>query len=87
MCMINDKLNKSSDSEEQMKQPNIVFVMADQLSAKALPFYGHKVVKAPAMSRLAREGVVFENTYCNSPLCGPSRLSMMSGLLPSKIGG
>ena len=70
-----------------MKQPNIVFVMADQLSAKALPFYGHKVVKAPAMSRLAREGVVFENTYCNSPLCGPSRLSMMSGLLPSKIGG
>ncbi len=87
MCMINEKLNKSSDSEEQMKQPNIVFVMADQLSAKALPFYGHKVVKAPAMSRLAREGVVFENTYCNSPLCGPSRLSMMSGLLPSKIGG
>ena len=39
MCMINEKLNKSSDSEEQMKQPNIVFVMADQLSAKALPFY------------------------------------------------
>lgn len=70
-----------------MQQPNIVFVMADQMSAKALPFYGHKIVKAPALSRLAREGVLFENTYCNSPLCGPSRLSMMSGLLPSKVGG
>lgn len=70
-----------------MRHPNIVFVMSDQMSAKALPFYGHDVVKAPALSRLAREGVVFENTYCNSPLCGPSRLSMMSGLLPSKVGG
>ncbi len=70
-----------------MPQPNIVFVMADQMSAKALPFYGHDVVKARTLSRLAREGVVFENAYCNSPLCGPSRLSMMSGLLPSKVGG
>ena len=40
-----------------MAQPNILFVMADQMSAKALPFYGHPVVKTPALSRLAREGV------------------------------
>ena len=70
-----------------MKKPNIVFVMADQMTAKALPFYGHSVVKAPTLSRLAEEGVVFENAYCNSPLCGPSRTSMMTGLLPSKAGG
>lgn len=57
------------------------------MSAKALPFYGHPVVKAPTLSRLAKEGVVFENAYCNSPLCGPSRTSMMTGLLPSKAGG
>jgi len=70
-----------------MNKPNIVFIMADQMTAKALPFYGHSVVKATTLSRLAREGVVFENTYCNSPLCGPSRTSMMTGLLPSKAGG
>jgi len=70
-----------------MQKPNILFVMADQMSAKALPFYGHPVVKAPTLSRLAAEGVVFENAYCNSPLCGPSRTSMMTGLLPSKAGG
>lgn len=70
-----------------MQKPNIVFIMADQMSAKALPFYGHPVVQAATLSRLAREGVVFENAYCNSPLCGPSRTSMMSGLLPSKAGG
>jgi len=70
-----------------MTKPNILFIMADQMSAKAMPMYGHPVVKTPALSRLAEEGVVFENAYCNSPLCGPSRLSMMSGRLPSKVGG
>ena len=44
------------------------------------------MTKTPAIDRLAGEGVVFENAYCNSPLCGPSRLSMMSGLLPHKVG-
>jgi len=69
-----------------MSRPNIVYIMADQLSAKALPFYGNPTVKAPMLSRLAQEGVVFENAYCNSPLCGPSRQSMMTGQLPSKVG-
>ena len=69
-----------------MKKPNILFIMADQMSAKALSVYGHKVAKTPAIDRLAADGVVFENAYCNSPLCGPSRLSMMSGLLPHKVG-
>ena len=69
-----------------MSKPNVVFIMADQMSAKALPFYGHPVVKAPTLSRLAREGVLFERAYCNAPLCGPSRTSMMTGLLPSRAG-
>ena len=42
------------------------------------------LTRTPALDRLAAEGVVFENAYCNSPLCGPSRLSMMAGLLPHK---
>lgn len=68
------------------KQPNFLFIMVDQLTAKALPFYGHSIVKTPNLTKLAKEGVVFENTYCNSPLCAPSRFSMMSGQLPSAIG-
>ncbi|MGB1236497.1 MAG: choline-sulfatase, partial [Planktomarina sp.] len=69
-----------------MSQPNILFVMADQLSALALPMYGHPVVKTPALSALADRGLVFENAYCNFPLCGPSRQSMMCGKLPSRCG-
>lgn len=69
-----------------MSQPNILFIMVDQLAANALSFYGHPLVQTPHLSRLAENGVVFENAYCNSPLCAPSRFSMMSGQLPSRIG-
>jgi choline-sulfatase len=69
-----------------MKQPNLLVIMADQLAAPALPCYGPSVVKAPHLDRLAAEGVLFERTYCNSPLCAPSRASLLSGRLPSRIG-
>lgn len=68
------------------KRPNILFLMADQMTASALPVYGHPLVKTPNLSRLAAEGVVFDSAYCNSPLCAPSRFTLMAGQLPSRIG-
>ena len=68
------------------KQPNILFIMADQLATSALPIYGNPVVKTPHLSSLAEQGVVFDSAYCNSPLCAPSRYVLMTGQLPSKIG-
>lgn len=68
------------------QKPNILFIMVDQLAGQALPFHGHPVVKAPHLTSLAEEGVVFASAYCNSPLCAPSRFSMISGQLPSRIG-
>lgn len=65
---------------------NILMIMADQLAAPALPVYGHAVVCTPHIDRLAARGTVFENCYCNSPLCVPSRQSMVTGRLPSAIG-
>ena len=59
-----------------LKKPNILFIMADQMAGPALPCYGHPLVKAPHLTRLANEGVVFESAYCNSPLCAPSRFSL-----------
>ena len=69
-----------------MKQPNFLFIMADQMAAQALPIYGHPLVQTPHLSRLAENGVVFDNAYCNSPLCAPSRFSMLTGQLASRIG-
>ncbi len=68
------------------QKPNILFVMADQLAARYLPFHGHPLVQTPNLSRLAREGVVFENAYSPSPLCAPARATVMNGLLPSRTG-
>ena len=67
-------------------RPNLLILMADQLTAGALPAYGGKVAKTPHLDRLADAGVVFESFYCNSPLCAPSRYSWLAGQLPSKIG-
>ncbi|HEY1945054.1 MAG TPA: choline-sulfatase [Roseiarcus sp.] len=69
-----------------VKPPNVLLVMVDQLTPAFLPIHGHKVVKAPHLESLAARGVVFENAYCASPLCSPSRASFMTGLLPSRSG-
>lgn len=66
--------------------PHIVLVIADQLSARALPAYGNAVVRAPHLERLGEEGVVFERALCASPLCVPSRAALMTGMLPSRTG-
>ena len=54
--------------------------MADQLAPHFLPVYGYPVVLAPNLSELARGGAVFDAAYCNSPLCAPSRFSMMTDI-------
>jgi len=67
-------------------RPDILLIQADQLSAAALGAYGNRVVDAPHLDALAGAGVVFDRAYCNSPLCAPSRASMLAGALPSEIG-
>jgi choline-sulfatase len=68
------------------ERPNILFVMADQLAASALGAYGNSVVQSPTIDRLAEDGVVFESAYCNVPLCAPSRASLLTGRLVSRVG-
>jgi choline-sulfatase len=67
--------------------PNLLILMADQLTAGALPAYGNRTARTPHIDALAAAAVVFDSFYCNSPLCAPSRFSFLSGRLPSEIGG
>ncbi|MXW27390.1 MAG: sulfatase-like hydrolase/transferase [Chloroflexi bacterium] len=60
-------------------RPNILVVMSDQHARRYASPYGHEFIRTPSMQRLADEGVTFENAYCNSPICGPSRASFMTG--------
>ena len=65
--------------------PNILLIMADQMAAPFISPWGGPSI-TPAIDRLAEEGVVFETTYSNSPLCAPARFSMMAGRRNSEIG-
>jgi choline-sulfatase len=69
-----------------MKKPNILMIMADQLSAPVLPFHGNTAVKAPHLQALADRSTVFDNAYCNFPLCAPARFSLLAGQFATRIG-
>ena len=67
-------------------QPNILFVMADQLAPHFTGAYGHPLVRTPALDSLVERGTRFDAAYCPSPLCAPSRFSMLTGQPASAIG-
>jgi uncharacterized sulfatase len=71
--------------ENSKKDKNIVFIVVDDLNT-TLGCYGHPVVKTPNIDNLAERGVRFNHAYCNYAVCGPSRGSFLTGLLPETIG-
>ena len=76
-----------SNQSTAKSQPNILFIMADQLAAPQLKMYNpESQIKTPNLDRLASKAVQFDSAYCPSPLCAPSRMSLVSGLLPMRIG-
>ena len=58
---------------------NFLWLMADQLRADTFGFAGHPFIKTPSFDRLAREGAVFTNSFCSSPVCMPSRATFLTG--------
>ncbi len=61
-------------------QPNIVFIMADDLGYGDLGCYGQKLIATPHIDRLAAEGIRFSQAYAGGPVCTPSRSVLMTGL-------
>jgi len=60
-------------------RPNVLWIMADQLRFDYLSCYGHPHLHTPNIDALAARGVQFTNTYVQSPVCGPSRMSAYTG--------
>jgi choline-sulfatase len=69
-----------------MKKANIIFILSDQHNKKVMGNAGDPFIKTPNLDWLASEGTSLKNCYCGSPLCVPSRSSILSGLLPSNTG-
>lgn len=75
-----------SERSRMPNRPNIVFINSDNQSFQDTGYAGHPHIRTPNLDRIAGEGVVFSNAYCSSPVCTPSRASMMTGMYPSDSG-
>ena len=64
------------------KRPNLLYIHSDQHAAAVTGCYGDSLVRTPNLDQLAKRGVLLENVYCPSPICVPSRMSMLSGRYP-----
>ena len=67
-------------------QPNIVLINPDQMRGDYLSAAGHPFIETRHLSALARRGLYLPNTYCVSPMCGPSRTSFVTGQYPCEHG-
>ena len=72
-------------SGDSADRPNILFISVDDLRPQ-LNCYGREQMVTPHMDRLADRGVVFERAYCQAPVCGASRCSLLSGCRPDTTG-
>ncbi len=61
-------------------QPNIIFILTDDLGYGDLGCYGQQVIQTPNIDRMAAEGMLFTDAYAGSTVCAPSRCSLMTGL-------
>lgn len=67
-----------------IERPNVLFISVDDMNCD-LGAFGHPQVHTPHLERLCAMGVRFDAAYCQQPLCGPSRASLMTGLRPDTL--
>ncbi|WP_262480871.1 sulfatase-like hydrolase/transferase [Algibacter lectus] len=78
ILVINASSCKSQEKQEALKKPNIIWLMAEDMSVD-LACYGMQAVKTPYLDKMASEGIRFDNAFVTNPICSPSRSAMMIG--------
>jgi arylsulfatase A-like enzyme len=69
-----------------MTKPNLVFILVDDLGWRDLACYGSTFYETPNLDRLAGESMTFTDAYAASPVCSPTRASLLSGKYPANVG-
>lgn len=69
-----------------MKKPNIITIVIDDMGWRDLACYGSSFYETPCIDKLTRAGVLFTNAYAPSPVCSPSRASLLTGKYPATNG-
>lgn len=76
----------TAPAAQSIRARNVIVIMGDDHSREVLGAYGNRIVRTPNLDRLAAQGVRFTNAYANSPVCTPSRQSLLTGKLPHAVG-
>ncbi|HUT14168.1 MAG TPA: sulfatase, partial [Thermoguttaceae bacterium] len=71
--------------EVDLRRPNVVFMLADDLGWADTTVYGSTLYETPHIARLAKQGLTFTNAYAASPLCSPTRASILTGQYPGRL--
>lgn len=78
-------LSAEFDQQRDSEKPNIVLVVAEDLSAR-IGAYGDDIARTPNLDSLANEGVLFNNVYTMAGVCAPSRAGLITGAPPHRVG-
>ena len=73
-------------AQDRSVRPNLILILADDLGWADLPVYGNRFHEAPNLTRLAEEGMRFTAAYAASPVCSPTRASLMTGQSSARVG-
>jgi len=76
----------ASASASTSTMPNVLFIAVDDLNDWVGHLGGHPQARTPQIDRMAERGVSFSRAYCSAPLCNPSRVSLLTGIEPSRSG-
>jgi arylsulfatase A-like enzyme len=79
-------LKSIEGSQCECQQPNIIIILADDLGKNDITLYDSKGVETPNINRLAAEGVIFNEAYCTSSVCNPSRAGLLTGRYQQRFG-
>lgn len=79
-------LEELRNRERNNGRPNIVLIVADDLGKTDISLHGNTAVHTPHIDAIGREGVVFDNAYCTSPICSPSRAGLLTGRFQQRFG-
>lgn len=72
------KVNAQNNADK-VTRPNIIYIMADDHAQRAISAYGSDLIATPNIDRLAKEGMLFENSFVTNSICAPSRAAMLTG--------
>jgi len=87
MSLLCGRSMRAAEGPRRTKQPNIVFILADDLGYGDLACYGRTDIKTPVLDGLAAAGVRFTQCYANGPECSPTRTAFMTGRYQQRVGG